>query len=103
MKQLDNSFNSKCYKLLTKVPKGRVTTYKEIARAMGSKAYRAVGRAMACNPYAPKIPCHRVVTSDGKLGGYAFGIKAKIKILEKEGVGVSGGKIENFEKRLFRF
>ena len=81
-----NSFYEKCYVILKKVPKGKVTTYKEIARALNSKAYRAVGTAMNKNPYAfaargwaggsslkssDLVPCHRVINADGNLGGFA--------------------------------
>lgn len=88
------SFNDRCYSVLIRVPKGKVTTYKEIAIKLKSKGYRAVGNAMNKNENAPRIPCHRVVCSDGKLGGYALGIKKKIEILRKEGVEVKGGKID---------
>ena len=97
------SFNEKCYSLLIKVPRGRVTTYKAIARALKTKAYRAVGNAMNKNPYAPKVPCHRVVYSDGKIGGFAYGVKKKIKMLNKEGIKIRNNKILNFEKRIFNF
>jgi methylated-DNA-[protein]-cysteine S-methyltransferase len=96
-------FNEKCYQLLRKVPKGNVTTYKEIAHALGTKAYRAVGNAMNKNPYAPKVACHRIVNSDGRIGGFASNIKDKIKLLKTEGVEVHEGKIIDFEKKLFTF
>ena len=72
MKILDHvpAFHRKIYSLLKKVPKGKVTTYKALAQAAGTKAYRAVGQAMRCNPYAPIVPCHRVVASDGSIGGF---------------------------------
>ena len=88
------SFNERCYSILIKVPKGKVTTYKAIANKLNTKAYRAVGNAMNKNPNAPKVPCHRVVNTDGKLGGYASGLKNKIKILKKEGVIIKGDKID---------
>jgi methylated-DNA-[protein]-cysteine S-methyltransferase len=94
-------FEEKCYMILKKVPKGKVTTYKEIANALGTKAYRAVGNAMNKNPYAPKVPCHRVVNSDGRIGGFAFGVKKKIKMLKAEGVKVSKRKVVDFEKKMF--
>lgn len=97
------SFFEQCYALIAKVPRGRVTTYKEIAEALGTKAYRAVGQAMNKNPYAPKIPCHRVVGSDGTLGGFAHGAKAKTQLLKEEGVSVDAGRIVDFERRLYRF
>jgi methylated-DNA-[protein]-cysteine S-methyltransferase len=88
------SFSEKCYGLLRRVPRGKVTTYGEIAKALNSKAYRAVGTAMNKNPYAPRIACHRVINSDGKVGGFASGTERKIKMLRREGVEVVGGKID---------
>ncbi len=98
-----NSFNERCYELLKKVPKGKVATYKEIAKALKSKAYRAVGNAMNKNPYAPKVPCHRVIKSNGEIGGFASGAKNKIKLLQKEGIKVRENKIIDFDKHLFKF
>ena len=95
-------FNQKCYDLLILIPKGKVTTYKEIARALNSKAYRAVGNAMNKNENAPKVPCHRVVGSKGNLVGYAYGIENKIKLLEKEGVKIINNKID-LKKYFFSF
>jgi len=100
---MKKSFSERCYELLKKVPKGKVTTYGEIARALGTRAYRAVGTAMNKNPHAPKVPCHRVVCSDGKIGGFAFGVKKKISMLKKEEVFIHKGKIQEFKKKLFRF
>ncbi len=99
----DLNFNQKCYKLLKKVPKGKVTTYKIIAEKLNTKAYRAVGTAMRKNPNAPQVPCHRVVNSDGRIGQYAFGQKEKISILKKEGIQIKDNKIIDFEKHLFYF
>ena len=67
-----------------KVPSGEVRTYKEIAEMIGSRAYRAVGQALKKNPYAPEVPCHRVIASGGGIGGYAGGIKKKRELLKKE-------------------
>ena len=89
------SFNERCYTVLKKVPKGRVTTYKEIAEVLGSKGYRAVGNAMNKNPNAPKVPCHRVVRSDGSLGGYAFGLPKKVSLLKSEGITFEGKKVQD--------
>ena len=100
---MKKSFNEKCYALLRKVPRGRVTTYGEIARALGTRAYRAVGNAMNKNPYMPEVACHRVVSSDGSLGGYAGGEKEKIEMLAGEGIHVKDGRIVDFEKKLFVF
>ncbi len=98
---MEKSFSEKCYSLLKKVPKGRVITYKEIAKALHTKAYRAVGTAMNKNPYAPNVACHRVVKSNGKVGGFAFGVKKKITMLKREGVEVISGKVRDFEKKVY--
>ena len=96
------------YTLLKKVPKGRVTTYKALADALGTRAYRAIGQIMKNNPYAPDVPCHRVVASDGTIGGFmgkttGATIQKKIALLKKEGVGVLRKKIVNFEQVYYRF
>ncbi len=96
------TFNEKCYQLLKKVPRGKATTYKEIAHALNCKAYRAVGNAMNKNPYAPKIPCHRVINSNGNLGGFASGLREKIKLLKQEGIEINNKKID-LNKYLYKF
>ena len=81
-------FQVKVWKYLLKIPKGKVKTYKEVAIGIKMpKSARAVANACAKNPYAPKIPCHRVIRSDGSLGGYSAlgGVKTKKKMLKKEG------------------
>lgn len=95
--------SQKVYDLLKKIPKGKVTTYKEIAQKLGTKGYRGIGQIVGANPDAPKVPCHRVVRSDGGLGGYAFGIEKKVAILAEEGVKVSDGKIADFAKKFYKF
>ena len=70
---VDNNFNQRCYELLKLIPEGKVTTYGEMARALDTKAWRAVGSAMAKNKNLFVIPCHRVVRSDGCIGQYALG------------------------------
>ena len=104
------SFNEKVYALLKKVPKGKVTTYKVLAEKLNTRAYRAVGQAMRCNPYAPKVPCHRVVSSSGKIGGFmgmnnpdSTEVRKKIKMLRKEGVEIENNQIAEFQKKLFAF
>jgi len=80
-------FQLKVWNYLRKIPKGKVKTYLEVAKAIGKpKAFRAVANAVGKNPYPPKIPCHRVIRSDGKIGGYSasLGIVRKIKLLRKE-------------------
>ena len=94
---------TKLYQLLKKVPKGKVTTYKALAQALGTQAYQAVGQAMKNNPYAPKVPCHRVVKSDGSIGGFMGktrgpAIRKKKKLLQKEGIKFDEDKIKNFEE-----
>lgn len=96
-------FDARCYQALRDIPRGKVTTYQEIARALGSKAYRAVGNAMNRNPDAPFVPCHRVVRADGTIGGYAFGSKKKIALLTREGVSVKGSKISDLSAHFHRF
>ena len=96
------NFNERCYEILKKVPRGKVTTYKEIARALRSKAYRAVGNAMNKNPHAPKVPCHRVIKSDSSVGGFASGTRKKAEMLRKEGIEIVKGKI-NLDKYLHNF
>ncbi len=88
------TFNERCYKILSQVPKGKVTTYKALAQALKTKAYRAVGNAMNKNPYAPKVPCHRVINANGELGGYAYSLKKKIQMLKAEGVEIKDDKID---------
>lgn len=79
------TFKEKVFAVVRKIPRGRTLTYKEVARKAGSeKAFRAVGNILNTN-YDPKIPCHRVVRSDGKTGGYNRGEKLKKEILKNEG------------------
>lgn len=101
-------FDEKVWKLMERIPKGRVTTYGLIARKLNTHAYRAVGNACRKNPYAPRVPCHRVIRSDGTIGGFAGKtsgktVKEKISLLKKEGVEIKDRKIVHFQKILFRF
>ncbi len=96
-----SSFQERCLKLVALIPEGRVSTYKAIAKALDTKAYRAVGSAIGKNPNPITVPCHRVVKSDGGVGGYAFGVEKKIQLLQKEGVQVANDKIIDFEKLFF--
>jgi len=97
------TFAQQCYKLLECIPKGSITTYAEIAKALDSKAYRAVGSAMAKNKNLIIIPCHRVVRSDAKVGEYALGKEKKIALLKKEGITVKDDKVVNFDALLYHF
>ena len=84
----------KVYATLRTIPRGKVTTYKQLARRIGSpRGARAVGNALNKNPHAPAVPCHRVVMTDGRLGGYASGPKRKTVLLRREGVVITNGKI----------
>lgn len=92
------------YRRLCEVPRGRVTTYGELARAVGlPNGQRAIGRLMAENPYPGVVPCHRVVRSDGRLGGYRYGAESKTAMLDREGIGVDRDKVADFERIVFRF
>lgn len=96
-------FQKKVWELLKQIPKGKITTYKIIAKKLNTKAYRAVGNACHNNPYFPVAACHRVVRSDGFVGGFADGTEKKIKLLRREGIKIENGKILNFNKLLFKF
>ena len=88
MRLKGTKFQVKIWKFLKKIPPGKVMTYKEIAVFLNMpNAARAVANACAKNPFPPSIPCHRVIRSDGKLGGYSGpgGLKTKKKLLKKEG------------------
>jgi len=100
------SFDERTLEALKKIPRGRIVTYKILAKAIGwPRASRAVGNAVGRNPGAPKVPCHRVVRSDGRLGGYSGpgGLREKIELLNREGVKVKNGRVENFYKLLYNF
>ena len=82
-------FQVKVWKYLKTIKKGQVKTYLDVAKAINKpKAARAVANAIGKNPYAPKIPCHRVIRSDGSLGGYSApgGVKTKKRLLKSEGI-----------------
>jgi methylated-DNA-[protein]-cysteine S-methyltransferase len=96
-------FSEKVLELTKKIPSGRITTYKIIAEKLNTKAYRAVGTALHKNKRPIVIPCHRIVNSNGFIGGYGGGVRKKIRLLEKEGIKIKNKKIKNFEKVLFKF
>ena len=116
---MNKNFQGDVLNLVKQIPQGKVTTYGEIARELTGSvgAARAVGQAVAKNPYPiikplqglrgrgaePHIPCHRVVKSDGDIGGYSLGVDTKIRLLREEGIEIKDGKVANFEKTLFRF
>ena len=89
MKLKGTAFQLKVWSYLKKIPRGSVKTYSQVAKDIGKPlAVRAVANAIGKNPYAPKIPCHRVIRSDGSLGGYSGkgGIKTKKLLLKREGI-----------------
>ena len=97
-------FYHEVWEALRQVPKGRVTTYGDLATYLGRpKATRAVGTACAKNPQLITVPCHRVVASDGSINQYAGGVDKKIALLRKEGVEIKEGRVFEFEKKRFRF
>ena len=91
------SLQDRVYEVTKKIPKGKVTTYGQIARMVGNpKAARAIGMFMRINPDAPETPCHRVVAANGNLTGYSAdgGIATKKKMLISEGVYFKGEKVD---------
>jgi methylated-DNA-[protein]-cysteine S-methyltransferase len=97
------SFSDSVYAMTSMIPMGRVSTYGAIAKAIGFPgAAQAVGQALGANPNPIVVPCHRVVRSDGVLGGYSGGEgpTTKEKLLAREGVQVSAGKV-NLSKYIF--
>jgi O-6-methylguanine DNA methyltransferase len=102
---VSTQLQEKVWEALTLIPRGRVTTYGEIARYLQTKAVRAVGTAVGKNPNAPEVPCHRVVPSNGKIGNYSGGegTLTKISLLEGEGVEIKGGKVSNFANSFWSF
>lgn len=101
---MTSEFAEKVYAMCKKIPKGKVSTYGAIAKTLKSSP-RAVGQALRCNPYAPVVPCHRVVKSDGSLGGFNGRVKGsaiakKVRLLKEEGVKVQEGRVVNFSARV---
>jgi methylated-DNA-[protein]-cysteine S-methyltransferase len=98
------NFNQKVWALCARIPAGKVSTYGQIAKHLGSsRAARAVGNALNKNPYAPQVPCHRVVGSTGDLTGFAGGLAKKKKLLEEEGVEFKGQRVRLRDEAKFRF
>jgi methylated-DNA-[protein]-cysteine S-methyltransferase len=91
---------SDVYDILVRIPEGKITTYGDIAKALGQPgASRAIGRILNKNPNPVVVPCHRVVMSDGSIGGYAFGRARKKELLAKEGLRFMGDSMNDFAKR----
>jgi methylated-DNA-[protein]-cysteine S-methyltransferase len=99
-----NISDEEVYTLLSKIPAGKVSTYGDVAKAVGHpKAARAIGRIIANNPNPIMVPCHRVVKSNGEIGGFAFGENMKREILENEGIRFQNRFVENFEEQRITF
>ena len=91
-------FQKKVYNAVKRIPRGKVATYKIIAEAIGCRSAQAVGQALKKNPFAPEVPCHRVIGSDLKIGGFGGKttgkkIREKINLLAEEGVKFKNGKL----------
>ncbi len=99
--KLLTEFKRQVYDIVSRIPKGFVASYSQIAEAVGSKNYaRAVGNALHNNPFPhEKVPCHRVVKANGEIGGYAHGRDVKMNMLVEEGVEIVKGKV-NLKKHL---
>jgi methylated-DNA-[protein]-cysteine S-methyltransferase len=95
-------FQEKVYQLVRMVPRGKVSTYREIAGSLGKGklACRAVGQALNRSPGMPAVPCHRVIRSDGHLGGFAWGIDKKASLLAEEGIEIKNNHVQ-LDKYLF--
>lgn len=91
--------DSDVYELLLEIPVGKVSTYGDLAKALGKPlASREIGRILGRNPNPIKVPCHRVVRSDGTVGGYYYGSDRKKGLLEKEGISFSDETVNNFKE-----
>jgi methylated-DNA-[protein]-cysteine S-methyltransferase len=94
-------FSTKIFAELMKVPAGRLTTYGRLAEQAGyPQAARAVGNTLNKNEHPVVVPCHRVVRSDGSVGGYAFGVEKKIELLRAEGIEIEDGKVLDLKRYL---
>ena len=98
------NLNVKVYEKLLEVPEGKITTYGDLARAVGViNGQRAIGSIMKKNPFPVIIPCHRVVKFNGEIGDYVYGKKIKSNMLSREGIKISNGKILDFDEKKYYF
>ena len=100
-------FAQRVYALCKQIPQGKVTTYKELARALNCNSAQAVGQALLSNPYAPIVPCHRVIATNGSLGGFkgereGSCLREKQTLLRKEGVIISQDSVD-LKRYLYTF
>lgn len=94
-------FSERVLRITARIPAGRVSTYGELAKVLGGVGFsRAVGMALSKNPRPVTVPCHRVVRSDGRVGGYSRGVAEKIRLLVKEGISVEDGRVCNLRDKL---
>ncbi|MFT4313263.1 MAG: MGMT family protein [Candidatus Woesearchaeota archaeon] len=87
-------FHQSVYDVVRCIPSGKILTYKDIGHILGTRAYRAIGTALKQNPHLIHVPCHRVILSNGSVGGYVKGQAEKVRLLTSEGVKVVHGKID---------
>ncbi|RLG12690.1 MAG: cysteine methyltransferase [Candidatus Nanohalarchaeota archaeon] len=98
------NFSKKVLELTKQIPKGKITTYRQLAAAAGNpKACRAVGGTLNKNKHPIVIPCHRVIKSTGEVGGYSGGTVKKVALLKKEGIPIKNSKIVNLKHYLHEF
>jgi methylated-DNA-[protein]-cysteine S-methyltransferase len=98
------TLGQKVFILVKKIPRGKVTTYQILAIKLGNKhLVRAIGNALSKNQELIKVPCHRVVKKNGKIGGYALGLAKKRKLLQNEGVKIRGNTIADLASYLYCF
>jgi methylated-DNA-[protein]-cysteine S-methyltransferase len=88
------SFDEKVWAVTSRIPRGKVASYAWVAFQLRSGGFRAVGGALNRNPYGSGVPCHRVIGSDGSLGGFGKSLKTKESRLKREGIEIIGGKID---------
>ena len=103
MSETVSPFRQRVYEALRRVPRGRVTTYKLLGEAIGCASSQAIGQALRHNPYAPEVPCHRVIRTDLTLGGFSGktegkAIRRKLDLLREEGVEFVSGRLKDPSK-----
>jgi len=99
-----SDFDRQVYAVIRQVPRGRLATYGQVARVLGRPgAARAVGNALHKNPWAPDIPCHRIIKANGDIGGYVQGRQVKTSLLASEGINIKDGQVINFNRYLIHF
>jgi methylated-DNA-[protein]-cysteine S-methyltransferase len=102
-----SAFRRRVLDAVARIPAGRVTTYKLLGDHIGCRCYRAIGQALRYNPFAPGVPCHRVIASDLRIGGFAgeragAAVQRKQRLLRAEGVRFQNGRLAD-PNRMFAF